>query len=286
MGKSMKLALNQAVLFSSSTERFIDLCSQNGIKNIEFRVPKLKEYLYFNSGIQLSKKLKDLDLNVIALNSLDDFGLVPDDNLSLLTHEVHFVGQMCEFVNCPLVIAPVGRCYRTQLEKSEVLEKHVERLNFISDILKEYGVKVGVEPIAFSDFSVHSIHDADEICQCSSAGDAGLIVDYYNLFQKGMSPKDFEKLRSPVHLIHINDADFLPAEVLDVVDTRVFPGDGSLNALEWTLQALEAGYKGCFSLEVFLKNLWEMEPETAMFKIMKKLEIFNSTVNAKLVKEE
>ena len=256
-----------------------------GFKHIEFRAPKLREFLYFKSGTEVRKRLKESGVEVVALNSIDDFGLVPDENLGLLRKEAEFIGQMCEAVECPLVIAPVGRWFDRKQEMPVVIEKTVERLDIVGRILKSYGADVGVEPIAFPEFSISSIYDADEVCCQSKEGTPGLIVDYYNLFQGGMEPGDFHKLKSPVHLVHINDADFQPSENLDVCTTRAFPGEGSLDAVDWTVQAIKSGYDGPFSLEIFLKEIWDMEPAVGMYKVVNKLKNFKESVEQRLKEE-
>jgi sugar phosphate isomerase/epimerase len=274
----MRIAINQGVFFESPTEVFLELCSSHHIKAIEFRLPKLKEWLYSIPISEAKKRLEILGLEVIALNSLDDFGLVPAENLDLLRREAEFAGSLCNAVHCPLVIAPVGRWFSAPLPAKEVYEKTLERFSLLVEVLAPFGVNVGIEPISFPEFSIQNIHTAEELCLAVGGDNAGLIVDYYNLFQGGMVPDDFVSLRAPIFLIHINDADFLPAANLDVVSTRVFPGDGSLHAAEWTKKALEAGYDGYFSLEIFDKELWKLDAAAAMYKTIAKLEYFSMAV--------
>lgn len=278
----MKLAINQAVLFSASTDTFLNLCQEYDIQSIEFRVPKLKEWLYANSKTEARRKLSSLGIKVAAVNSLDDFGLVPRENLKILKSETEFVAHLCEAIECELVIAPVGRWFNTIRAKEEVASKTLERLELINNILDPYGIKVGVEPISFPEFSIQTIQEADEICQLSGNSANGLVVDYYNLFQGGMRPGDFPVLKSPVHIIHVNDADILPSKNLDVASTRAFPGDGTINSLEWTVEAIKSGYDGVFSLETFPKDLWEMDPQAAMFKAVGKLKKFRDQVTSQL----
>ncbi len=279
----MKIGMNQAVMFSASTDEFLELCSHYEIGNVELRVPKLKEWLYANTASNARSRLKALNIEVAAVNSLDDFGMVPKENLPILRSEADFVGKLCEAVECPLVIAPVGRWGGTpNLYTDEVMRITLERLELLTAILRPYGVKVGVEPIAFPEFTIKTIQETDELCASSGNSDNGLVVDYYNLFQGGMQPKDFHTLISPVHIIHINDAELYPADSLDVVSTRTFPGDGSIDVVEWTAEAVRSGYRGVFSLEIFPKDLWDLDPRVAMHKTVQKLKQFTREVGVAL----
>lgn len=283
---TIKMGLNQSALFNAQTEEFITLCSKWNINNVELRVPKLKEWLYLTSEAHIREVLHTHGTTVTAINSLDDFALVPQDNLKILELETEMIGRMCEAVECPLVIAPVGRMFGTLTSKKEVIEKTLERLEIVSSILAPHGAVVGLEPIAFPEFSIKTIHEADRICSESGISDIGLVVDYYNLFQGGMYPDDFFEIKSPIHMIHVNDAEIFPLDKLDVMYTRTFPNDGNINSVEWTLAALRSGYKGIFSLEIFMKSLWELNSETAMYKIANKISKFAEIVENKAKESE
>lgn len=274
---NMKFCINQAVFFPSRTEDFLEQCAKWDVNAVELRVPKLKEWLFSTSATEVKNFLKNKDIKVVALNSIDDFGLVPDENLHILEKEAELIGRFCDIVECPLVIAPVGRWFEKRMPNEEVLEKTVIRLDILGDILNNQGITVGVEPIAFPEFSIHSIFDADKVCQASNC-DSGLVVDFYNLFQGGMEPKDFHFLETPISIIHINDAEFLFSESLDVVSTREFPGFGSLNAVEWVQEAYKSNYEGVFSLEIFSEKIWKMPIEEGMYYTMKKIHNFQERV--------
>jgi len=282
---NLQTGLNQGILFETPTETFIELCGKWEIRNIELRVPKLREWVCRDSVSKIRKVLRDNKITITALNSLDDFGLVPDENLGLLAAEAEWVGRMCEAVECPLVIAPVGRWFDAPIPLDQVRRLTLERLDLLSRTLAPCDAVVGLEPIAFPEFSIQSVHMADSICQEARIPGSGLVIDFYNLFQGGMIPNDFPKLKSPIHIIHLNDAEMLPPEKLDVMYSRTFPGDGKLDAEAWTLAALKAGYTGVFSLELFLRDLWQMEPDAAMFKIAGKLQQFTENIDTQLAKE-
>ena len=48
-----------------------------------------------------------------------------------------------------------------------------------------------------------------------------------------------------------NDSENIPLDKQHVAATRAFPGEGIAGAQEWVKTAVDSGYKGYFSLELF-----------------------------------
>lgn len=278
MIKCNRIALNQSILMNSNTIDFLKESKKHGYEKIELRISKLKEELFIYNN-KLISYLKNNSMKVVALNSLDNFGFVEDDYLNVLENEVRTAGELCKILNCNLVIAPVSKWINIKPSKRVVIETTLKRLNFVSSILNDYDVVVGLEPISFPEFTVNDIKTADEIIQKSNNKKTnGLIIDLYNLFNGGMVPEDFYGLKSKIHLIHINDAEMLPLESLDILTTRTFPGDGCIDVKHWMKTAINAGYKGDFSLEIFDNKIWNYKISDAMDYIDNKLNsFFNNT---------
>jgi sugar phosphate isomerase/epimerase len=91
-------------------------------------------------------------------------------------------------------------------------------------------------------------------------------------------PDDIIGLRYPTYLFHINDAEDIPLERLHVLYNRVFPGEGVANAEAWVRAAIQSGYRGYFSLEIFQQQVWDMSPENAALLCYDKLSKFAESV--------
>lgn len=275
----INLAINQSMIMQCQTEEFISVCAQAGFKAVELRVPKLKESLLHISHKQLSELIKKHDISVLALNSIDDFSMVPEENLDLLTAECEFVGRMCEMFGCPMVVAPVARWFDSPPSVAEVKATSQARLRHVSDILSKFGVKIGFEPICFPEFTVRDLALSQEIIAGSGAESIGFVLDIYNLFRGGIQPDDIAGLNFPTYLIHLNDAPDSPLENLHVMYNRVFPGEGVANAQAWVEAAIRSGYQGYFSLEMFQQQIWDMSPQDAAVLCYNKMRKFAESLD-------
>lgn len=160
----LKIAMNQSMIMQCQTEEFISLCAKIGIKAVELRIPKLRETLCHMSHKEFAKLLKAHDVSVLSLNAIEDFSMVPRDNLDLSKMEYEWVGKMCEMVGCSMVVAPVARWFGSPPSREEVIELSQERLRCVADIFKPFGVNVGFEPISFPEFTVRDLGTLTDDC--------------------------------------------------------------------------------------------------------------------------
>lgn len=274
----LKIAMNQSMIMQCQTEEFISLCAKKGIKAVELRIPKLKETLCHMSHNELAGLLKAHGVSVLSVNAIEDFSMVPRDNLDLLKMEYEWVGRMCEMVGCNMVVAPVARWFGSPPSREEVITLSQERLRYVADIFKPFGVNIGFEPISFPEFTVKDLELSQTIIDGSGAEGVGFVIDIYNLFPGGIKPEELTKLKYPIYLMHINDAEDSPLENLHVLHNRVFPGEGVANAKAWVQAVLQAGYQGYFSLELFRQEIWDMNPEEAVSLCHNKLRKFAELV--------
>jgi len=275
---AMDFAINQSVVMQCQTEEFISVCARAGFNAVELRVPELKETLYRIPSRALSEHLKRHGISVLSLNAIDDFSMVPEENLDFLRMECEFVGRMCEILECPMVVAPVARWSGSPPAVEEVKSISQARLSYVSDILSGFGVAVGFEPICFPEFTVRDLVLSQEIIDGSGAESVGFVLDIYNLYRGGITPDDIIGLRYPTYLFHINDTEDIPLERLHVLYNRVFPGEGVANTEAWVRAAIQSGYRGYFSLEIFRQQVWDMSPEDAALLCYDKLSKFAESV--------
>jgi 2-keto-myo-inositol isomerase len=276
----MKFAINQSTIMQCETEEFLELCCKIGIKAVELRIPKLKDSLYRLSYQEFKNLLKKYQILVIGLNALDNFSMAPDDNLELLKNEAETVAKMCEMVECPMVVCPVATWYGTRPSDKEIRNRTISRLQIVGDIFTKYQVKIGFEPVGFPQFTVADLGLAQEIADESGVKIITLVPDIYNLFRSGHKPEAISEINYPISVFHINDTENLPLEKLNVLDNRVFPGDGIANSAAWVKEALKLKYQGYFSLEIFRKKVWEMSPTEAALLCKEKLAKFAVAVES------
>jgi sugar phosphate isomerase/epimerase len=93
---------------------------------------------------------------------------------------------------------------------------------------------------------------------------AVLVADVYNLMAGVSTVESMHRYGERIGMIHVNDAPHRRFDELDVMYTRLFPGDGILDPAEWVRSARAGGFKGPVSLEIFRKDIWEMTAAEAM----------------------
>ncbi len=272
---SLKLAMNHATLMQCQTEEFIEVSARAGFKAVELRMDKLKESLFHLSYTELSRCIHRYGMTVVAVNALEGATFVPEDNLDVLKKACEMVGRACEMVESPWVISPsaiwfasVGPFPSTERIKTVC----AERISFIADILKPYGVQLAFEPVGLPDFIVKDLEMSQDIIDLSGDDSVGLAPDVHNLFCNGSKAESLSKVKSPVRVIHLNDTENLPLDKQHVVETRAFPGEGIAGAQEWVKTAVASGYKGYFSLELFRQDIWDMLPQEAASLCYRKME--------------
>jgi sugar phosphate isomerase/epimerase len=140
----------------------------------------------------------------------------------------------------------------------------VERLRAITDVLAEFGCRLGLEPIgprtlrvgARYEF-VHSIPMALELFEAVDCPNVGLLLDCYHWYTSHGTLAELDTLdASQVVYVHINDAvSGVPVdEQLD--DARQLPGTTGVIDLNGFLRALaRIGYDGPVAVEPFDRGL-------------------------------
>lgn len=277
---SIKIGINQNTVFQCGTEEFIKGCGKAGFTSVELRIDKLKESLYYSDN-SIKKLLEKYKIKVLALNALYDAFLVPESNINALYYECKMIGELCKKVGCHSIIAVTSSWNEsrgTLPQREKIIEMCSKRLAFISDIFFEYGVKVILEPVGYPGFIVNDINIANEIVSQSPKNDSSILIDIHNLFYNNIRPENNSENKFMCNsLFHLNDTVDKPVKDLDVCYDRAFPGDGIANAVEWVSSAINCGFEGHFSLELFnmgaayswnmnkeVEQLWTMSSEEAL----------------------
>lgn len=140
------------------------------------------------------------------------------------------------------------------LTYAENFELHRKRLGEAAKVLKEYGIRLGIEFVgtpsmrrAFRYEFIHNLDQLLELCGAIGTGNVGLLMDVWHWQMAGQVPDDFKKIpdESWVVLAHIMDA---PAglTVDQQQDTvRCLPGTTGVLKIDDFFQGLaDLGYTG------------------------------------------
>jgi len=277
----MKWAISENTVSQCDLVDFIDACAVAGIHAVELNIVKLKDALRFVSPGDLTARFRKHGIEIVTLNSLEDSFLVPADGIPAVEADVRLMGELCRSVECPAIVAPSGRWfekYGPRPDKDETTLLYRGRLLLFQDILRDYGVELWFEPIAFPEFVVGTIPWTNEILSAPGLGSMAVVPDIHNLHINGDGPGQLSDLTNTIGIFHIDDSLDLPAARQDVCETRCFPGQGIADAATWVRIAKAHGFDGYYSLEIFDEEVWAMEPAVALQLCRDELETFESSL--------
>ena len=129
--------------------------------------------------------------------------------------------------------------------------------------LLELGAEIGVTPqLELWGFSKTLSKLGELAYVATEAGhpDACVLPDFYHIYKGG---SDFAGLKmieaSRMHVFHINDYPADPPRESIGDEHRVYPGDGVCELPKIIGELVDAGFAGCFSLELFNRDYWKQD---------------------------
>ena len=167
------------------------------------------------------------------------------------------------------------------LDYAANFELHVSRLQPIAKILKEHGIRLGLEFVAPRSARkgkrhefVWNIEGVLELCEAIGTGNMGLVLDAWHWHASHGTLEDLGKLTAAeVVSVHVSDAPKGIA-VDDLVDqVRDMPGATGVINMTGFLQSLKAiGYDGPVTAEPCRKDLGSFAPDVAVKLVAESLE--------------
>jgi len=276
----MKIALNENTIFQCGLVEFIKASGAAGFSAVEIGYAKIQEALRFVPLKDLLNLINREHISVLSLNAFEDVLLVPESGLKIIEIETKLLAEMCEMIDCPIVVIPSSRWYSQYgplPERAKISLLYQKRLILIKQILEEYKIEAMFEPISYPEFIVGEVGWINEVLDIPELKELRLVPDIHNLYINGDGPQQLERLKNQIGLFHINDTMDIKKENLHVAFSRTFPGEGVAHAADWIKSAEKAGYTGYYSLELFDENIYRMEPDKAAHLCRKKLDLFEET---------
>lgn len=115
----------------------------------------------------------------------------------------------------------------------------------------ERGVTIGVEPCAWS--NIGDVDTAVRLIDGSGAKNAGLFLDLWHLYRRGIAVETLRSLRSEIIVgIQLDDAapEVVGSIIEDCLDRRLPPGDGAAGAVDFVALLAEIGVDSPISVEL------------------------------------
>ncbi len=279
MSLDIQFAVNENTIIQCDLIEYFSACRDAGFKAVEISYAKLKDSLRFVSVAELKKACNGLE--ILSLNAYEDIFLVPESNLKALEAETDLIGQLCTLIDCPAVVVPSGRWnvkYGELPPKTKIINLYQKRLMQVKEQFDSFNIKTMFEPINYPDFIIGEPEEINEVLAGNGLKNLTIVPDIHNLHYNGFGSRQLDGIDADIGLFHIDDTPNLPNEQLHVAQTRVFPGDGIADAAGWVKCALDNGYKGYFSLELFDDQIYSMNPDDAAVLCRKKLDLFGDSL--------
>jgi len=163
--------------------------------------------------------------------------------------------------------------FSDDLPFEENLNRHVQRLRPVAEILEDHHCHLGLEFVApkTSRIShkyefIYTMEGILRLCEAIGTRNLGLLLDSWHWYTSHGSLSQLMRLKGEqVIYVHINDAPAgIPVDE-QIDNVRCLPGETGVIDLVGFLKALEGiGYDGPVTPEPFLKKLKDMTPSKAV----------------------
>lgn len=261
----MKISYNEATAMKcSSLEKDLVLCEKTGYEFIEIRLDMLRDYLKTHSVKDLKTFFDNNRIKPHAFNALFDINFCDKKAWEIVMDDFMLACETGEKISSyyTVVVPTLTKEPCTRSEK-DIFEDSVANLMKLSDVGKNYGMKLGFEPVGSPGYCVKTVKQAWDIVKHINQDDVGITFDAFNLYLYNKL-NDFKDMKmidaNKLFVVHLDDSDDLPAEVLDHCD-RCFPGEGVIDLKNYISTLREMNYKGPISIETFRPSYWAKDPE-------------------------
>ena len=241
-----------------------------GFDLIEFRAPKIRQFLQTGTLAALKQHLDAAGLKPLSINSLEQVNTRPAKEAKALVADCETQARWAQALGCPYLVAVPGFLEEPAPER-EIIPRTVDALAPLVEIAAAYEVRLGFEFLGFANCSVNSLRLARDVVRRLDSASVGLVIDTFHFF---LSDEPLELLAElgpgDLFLFHVNDAEDVPrAQLRD--QYRVLPGDGiaPLRKMWEVLQRHELIDHA--SLELFRPQYWDAPPEPFLPKALASL---------------
>ncbi|EWT02705.1 sugar phosphate isomerase [Intrasporangium oryzae NRRL B-24470] len=147
-----------------------------------------------------------------------------------------------------------------------------EQLGIVGDVAAEHGFTLAYEALAWGTH-VNRFHQTRAIVDLVDLPNVGVAVDTFHMLARGDGAEALAGLDGDrIAFVQIADAHRLSMDVLEWSrHHRCFPGQGALDVESVVGAAVEAGYRGPLSLEVFSDIVREANPRDTARDAMRSL---------------
>lgn len=207
------------------------------------------DLLFFDgSPRQVRSMASDLGLDIVLFQPFRDFEGVSDDQLkrNLVRAEKKF--DVMEELGAPLMLV----CSNVSPDASADPARSAAQLYELAERAGRRGLKIGFEALAWGTH-INTYGRAWQVVKQANHPHLGVVLDSFHTLALGDSPDGIADIPgNKIFFVQLADAPKLSMDILSWSrHFRCFPGQGDFDVTRFTLKALQAGYTGPLSLEIF-----------------------------------
>jgi 4-hydroxyphenylpyruvate dioxygenase len=217
---------------------------------------------------EIAARCADLGLTVDLFQPVRDIEGLPPDRFEATLHRFRVKLE----VMAELGVSTVLACSNVADDSVSDPDLTAEQLHRVGDVAADHGVTVAFEALAWGRH-INRVGQAWEAVTAADHPAVTLAVDTFHMLARG---DDGTVLRDVpgdrIGFLQVADAPVLDMNTLDWSrHFRCFPGQGALDVTGVVAAALEAGYQGPLSLEVFSDVVREADPGVTARDAMRSL---------------
>jgi sugar phosphate isomerase/epimerase len=268
-GQQPRLGFSPVAISQCPFEESVSLTAAAGFAGIALRYDKLEDYLARGHSIADVRDL--LSRHGLAfseggfLAEWQYHGGVPlvcgrkrqggpdEDSQKLLARYRTFL-ERCAELECSNLTASVA------LWDTGDLTVAAEDFAALCDVAHPYGAKIGLEFMGHAP-QVKNIRIALDLILLANRPNGGLVIDTFFIHQSRSKLNDLNDV--PVERIfnvQLADAKPKPVEQLNMLEDRLFPGEGAAPVRDAAQLLLKRGYAGWWNVELFNPDFRVMPP--------------------------
>jgi sugar phosphate isomerase/epimerase len=253
----MRLGLHTGSIMYTNIVTDIRIAREAGYDALEIYIPKLVRYL--DAGYTAQELIPALgSLQPAMINSFLHIERREPKARRELRQQCERLCAVAQVLNCPAL--QVIALNALDGEPWPDIRAQIGRsLAELADIAAPFGVRLAVEPVAFTPF--RTLAQAIEVLDVANRDNVGLCLDTFHLWTGGTPWAEVAALDPALVVVaHISDVTPRRGTEWSDDDRDVLPGDGIL-PLQEGIEAIRAtGYDGLWSVEMLGAHHWEWDP--------------------------
>jgi 4-hydroxyphenylpyruvate dioxygenase len=217
---------------------------------------------------EIAARCADLGLTVDLFQPVRDIEGLPPDRFDAALHRVRVKLE----VMAELGVSTVLVCSNVAEDSVSDPDLTAEQLHRVGDLAEDHGVTIAFEALAWGRH-INRVEQAWEAVKVADHAAVTLAIDTFHMLARGDDGSALCSVPGDrIGFLQVADAPVLDMNILDWSrHFRCFPGQGALDVTGVVAAALEAGYQGPLSLEVFSDVVREADPGVTARDAMRSL---------------